>query len=82
MSFFAVGPPDRYTSNDPRLYLNAEYEGEILFTYDVTWDKTTMPWTQRWALLLLWLLLLALLLVLVLVVALVVAAWLFLLVVV
>ncbi|CBJ27720.1 EMP/nonaspanin domain family protein [Ectocarpus siliculosus] len=37
-----------YTTNDPSRYLNAEYEGEILFTYDVTWDYTTMPWTQRW----------------------------------
>lgn len=39
---------DRYASVDPRLWLSTEYDGEILFTYDVTWDVTTMPWTQRW----------------------------------
>lgn len=51
LSFVAIRPSGRYTTNDPSRYLNAEYEGEILFTYDVTWDYTTMPWTQRWALL-------------------------------
>ena len=29
-------------------YLSTEYDGEVLFTYDVMWDYTTMPWTQRY----------------------------------
>eukprot|EP00903_Cladosiphon_okamuranus_P019197 g17655.t1 len=37
-----------YSSADPRLLLSTEYDGEILFTYDVLWDITPMPWTQRW----------------------------------
>ncbi|CAM9602511.1 unnamed protein product [Pylaiella littoralis] len=36
------------TESDPSRYLSTEYEGEVLFTYDVTWDYTSMPWTQRW----------------------------------
>lgn len=30
------------------MFLSTEHDGEILFTYDVLWDITTMPWTQRW----------------------------------
>lgn len=36
-----------YNLGDDRLLLSTEYDGEILFTYDVVWDYTEMPWTQR-----------------------------------
>lgn len=37
-----------YIQADPDRYLSTDHDGEILFTYDVTWDITPMPWTQRW----------------------------------
>lgn len=37
----------RYDKNDPMHYLSTEYEGEVLFTYDVIWTKVKIPWTDR-----------------------------------
>lgn len=45
----AFGVCNSYDKADPRLYLSTKYEEEVLFTYDVMWDQTTMPWTQRYA---------------------------------
>lgn len=40
-------PFARYDRMDSSSYLNVNYDGEMLFTYDVLWDITDMPWTQR-----------------------------------
>lgn len=34
--------------NDPSNYQNVDHPGDVVFTYDISWEESSVEWANRW----------------------------------